>query len=61
MQVTLVSPTLSLFKGGSQSKEGLVDSSSHLEESIKLIRNVVPRGCISLKGVIIQSKYPLLG
>ena len=36
-------------------------SSTHLEELINLIRKVVPRGCISLKGFIIQSKHPLLG
>ena len=36
-------------------------SCSHLEESVNVIRKVVPRGCISHKGFIIQSKYPLLG
>ena len=36
-------------------------SSSHLEESVNLIKKMVPRGCISLKGFIIQSKYHLLG
>ena len=28
-------------------------SNSHLEESVNLIRKVVPKGCISLKGFII--------